>query len=151
MQLNHPNRAIAKAQNETQYFTNIPCRNNHLSNRWVVNGACVECSNNIRTRHRLTDKFKETTKAYTKSYKPKLIFKIYGMTEEQHKQMLMDQNFKCKICDNKLEEFRKTHIDHCHNSNKVRGVLCWTCNVGLGHLKHNPELLRKAALYCEQS
>lgn len=52
---------------------------------------------------------------------------------------------ECSICKSVLDLV----IDHNHSTDKVRGLLCWSCNVGLGHLKDSPELLRQAALYIE--
>jgi hypothetical protein len=41
-------------------------------------------------------------------------------------------------------------IDHDHTTGEVRGLLCPTCNAGLGHFKDSPELLLKAALYLQK-
>lgn len=38
-------------------------------------------------------------------------------------------------------------VDHCHDSGKVRGVLCNPCNVILGHARDRPDLLESAAKY----
>lgn len=40
-------------------------------------------------------------------------------------------------------------IDHCHKTGKVRGLLCKTCNTGIGHLKDDPNILRSAINYLE--
>lgn len=51
----------------------------------------------------------------------------------------------CQICG----ETTKLHLDHDHNTNKIRGMLCHKCNRALGFFKDNPKLLRKAADYLE--
>lgn len=58
----------------------------------------------------------------------------------------------CKICGEpektkKQGTLRRLSIDHDHRTGKVRGLLCYYCNLGLGKFKDNPELLMKAYLY----
>lgn len=55
----------------------------------------------------------------------------------------------CEVC-GILVPGKSLALDHCHDTGIVRGLLCQTCNTGIGHLKDNPELLRKAAIYLEQ-
>jgi len=50
---------------------------------------------------------------------------------------------KCVICGSE----EKLVVDHCHNTNKVRGMLCNHCNRGLGHFKDDPKLLEFARIY----
>jgi hypothetical protein len=94
-------------------------------------------------------KEQEYMQMYSKKYHKAYRFRKYGLTSEAYKSIFVKQNKKCAICKMKLKKGKKTCIDHCHNTNEVRGILCWNCNVGLGHLKHNPTWLRQAALYCE--
>ncbi len=71
--------------------------------------------------------------------------RLYRITEQQFQDMLVQQNNKCAICGN---PFTKTpHIDHDHNTNTVRSLLCGNCNTGLGMFHDNPILLQKAAVY----
>lgn len=42
-------------------------------------------------------------------------------------------------------------VDHCHETNHTRGLLCDPCNLGLGYFKHNPDLLRAAIDYLAMS
>lgn len=74
----------------------------------------------------------------------------YGITEEQHKQLLEDQSLCCAIClKPETEEGRKFAIDHCHETGRVRGLLCFRCNTGIGKLEDSPDRLRRAIAYLE--
>nr|BFD85776.1 hypothetical protein StreXyl84_51770 [Streptomyces sp. Xyl84] len=41
------------------------------------------------------------------------------------------------------------HVDHCHGTGRVRGVLCSSCNAALGQFKDRPDVMRRAAAYVE--
>ncbi|WP_308432512.1 endonuclease domain-containing protein [Streptomyces echinoruber] len=42
-----------------------------------------------------------------------------------------------------------THVDHCHETGRVRGVLCFSCTAALGQFKDRPDVIRRAAAYVE--
>ena len=71
----------------------------------------------------------------------------YSMTLEDAADMLMKQNFSCAIC--KTDEVDLV-IDHCHSTNKVRGMLCNNCNTGLGQFKDNITFLENAISYLNE-
>ena len=73
--------------------------------------------------------------------------KFYNLSLEQEQNLLKAQNNVCAICDKQFKTDADYHVDHCHTTNKVRGLLCPCCNKGLGLFKDNPENLRKAADY----
>lgn len=75
----------------------------------------------------------------------------YGITLEDYNNLLILQNNKCAICLNELKQGRSTHVDHCHNSNKVRGLLCVKCNLALGLLKDNIEALDRIYNYLKNT
>ena len=75
----------------------------------------------------------------------KLTCDRYGITIDEYKK-LFSVPF-CRICGNKRTEKHRLHIDHCHETDKIRGILCKGCNQGLGKFKDNPELLKKAVAY----
>ena len=56
----------------------------------------------------------------------------------------------CESCGNPPEEGKVLHFDHCHVVGTFRGWLCRGCNHALGHLKNNPERIRKLLAYCEK-
>ena len=70
----------------------------------------------------------------------------YGINLETYNNMLVDQENKCPLCSRSFDEV-KIHIDHCHKTGKVRGLLCEMCNKGLGHFKDDPEIIRSAINY----
>jgi hypothetical protein len=73
----------------------------------------------------------------------------YGITIEIFRQMLADQNEQCKIClKPQIENVRSVlYVDHCHETGKVRGLLCQQCNSLLGNAKDNLQILFKAIDY----
>lgn len=69
----------------------------------------------------------------------------YGLTELQFNQMAARQDFKCKLCGS--EEDQPLYVDHIAGTKTVRGLLCNSCNRGLGFLNHDPAVLAAAARY----
>ena len=68
----------------------------------------------------------------------------YGLDAEAYDAMVKDQAGCCKICGCTLST---PHVDHCHKTGKVRGLLCTNCNTGLGQFKDNPKFLEAAIDY----
>jgi hypothetical protein len=69
----------------------------------------------------------------------------YGLSVDDYQAMLTRQSGACAICRKRPGE--TLSVDHCHDTHKVRSLLCRKCNLGLGHLKHDPRLLRAAIAY----
>mgnify|MGYP003643313692 FL=1 len=88
--------------------------------------------------------------------------KRYGITEAMYDDMCTKQGDMCCICKKhkddipvpskprKGQQSRAFVIDHCHESNKVRGLLCGKCNTALGGFNDDIELLRAAIGYLEE-
>ncbi|GAA2261672.1 recombination endonuclease VII [Streptomyces ruber] len=68
-----------------------------------------------------------------------------GITEAERDELIASQGGVCCICSAAVPE----HVDHCHGTGKVRGVLCFSCNAALGQLKDRPDAIRRAAAYVE--
>lgn len=69
----------------------------------------------------------------------------YGISAEQLAQMIEEQVGICPIC----LSARARHVDHDHETGKVRGVLCSNCNSALGHIRDDPDVMRRAMAYVE--
>lgn len=77
----------------------------------------------------------------------------YGMTPEDYDQMFVKQGSCCSICKTTKPtgKWKVFAVDHCHETGQIRGLLCNECNRGMGLLKDNADLLRKAAEYLEEA
>jgi len=73
----------------------------------------------------------------------------YGMTCETYAALANKQKHKCAICEIKLTQ-NKLHVDHCHKTGRVRGLLCGGCNRGLGLFKDSVKALSKAIVYLKK-
>ena len=74
----------------------------------------------------------------------------YGITLSDYEFMLASQEGGCKVCGLAPTKHR-LHVDHCHATGKVRGLLCQPCNVSIGKMRESPELLRALATYIEEN
>jgi len=73
--------------------------------------------------------------------------KLARQYKVDYKILLEMQKGPCELCDTKTED--KFYLDHCHKTNKLRGVLCQKCNFALGHLEYilDNNLLNKMIKY----
>lgn len=69
----------------------------------------------------------------------------YGLTEAEYLAMAEQQGGLCAICHRPPRKV--LHVDHCHKTGRVRGLLCHACNVGLGWLGDEPSRMRAAIEY----
>lgn len=117
-------------------YDEFPVRKDVPSGR---NRQCKSCLNayNRERRTKLG-----LNRAHSLKYK-------YGITEQEYDVMLTAQKGVCCVCSTPPTT-KPLHVDHDHNTGRVRGLLCTNCNTGLGQFKDNPELLYKAADYLEE-
>lgn len=71
----------------------------------------------------------------------------YGLSLEGYEQLFEKQNGLCAICGKREEQNKLLAVDHCHETGKVRGLLCSMCNTAIGKLNDDPKLLLKAVDY----
>lgn len=146
----------AKQLGIKKYFTGKPCKQGHLAERSTSNGTCIECAiakvtkwkksnpdkardadTTLARKRRQNDPAAQRARnqAYAERLKVKRIEEA-GREPPAH----------CEVCG------RKAHricFDHCHTTGKFRGWLCDKCNVSLGNVNDDPEILRMLANYLE--
>lgn len=70
-----------------------------------------------------------------------------GVTVADYDRMFAEQDGRCAICKGLPSRTKHLHIDHCHETNCVRGLLCDSCNLGIGKFGDDPQRLKRAAEY----
>lgn len=77
---------------------------------------------------------------------------IHNITLKQYNQIFKSQNGQCAICKTTKPggPGGRLHIDHDHDTDKIRGLLCSKCNSALGSFQDNPEILKSAIQYLEK-
>ena len=76
--------------------------------------------------------------------------KCYGINLDDFESMEKAQNGVCAICEGKCGTFGNLSVDHCHETGKVRGLLCSACNRAIGGLKHDVSILERAIAYLKK-
>ena len=71
----------------------------------------------------------------------------YGISLEAWGEILVRQGGRCPGCGSPLESGFKTHVDHCHVTGRVRGLLCKECNLALGNVNDSIDVLRNLIQY----
>ncbi len=85
--------------------------------------------------------------------KERAMLTTYGLTLEDYAHRLVAQSMACPICQRTLVDQPKHPqepvVDHCHSTGEVRGILCRTCNMGLGLLGDNVAGVLSALSYLQ--
>ncbi len=118
------------------------CRNAY-SRQW----ARAHPEKTKATRERLRDYHKEYSRVW---HRNRGWQKRHGIefSVARYEQMLADQDGKCAIC---KDVMARPCIDHCHKTNRVRGLLCHSCNAGIGALRDDPEIMGRAIEYVKRA
>lgn len=139
-------RSEAIARGLKTYYTGKPCKHGHIAGRYVsANSACMECQR-LKTRKWVASQPKESI--LRRNYGAHLK-RAYGISLDDYDQMLARQQGRCAICpaDKPGGRGPHWHVDHCHETGRVRGLLCARCNAMLGGARDNPTSLLRAVDY----
>ena len=130
-----------KKKNKDQYY--------FRSDSKKLRSQCKQCVSASRSRKwKSSEDFRE--KGYLRSRKWALE-NYYGLSPEEYENLLKEQDGGCAICGVPSEDNgRLLAVDHNHSTLSVRGLLCNSCNLGLGYLKDNVDNLKSALKYLEK-
>lgn len=107
---------------------------------------CKSCQRAADLAYQTTDKYRRKVR--------RTLWRRQGIdiTCERYEEMLAAQGGACSICERTENQFGKGMcVDHDHTTGLVRGILCTDCNMGIGNLKDDIALLRRAVAYLEGS
>lgn len=122
-----------------------------MSKQGKRNRATIEWEN--KDREHALERRRAARRKYVKSHPLRVketqrfaqIKLLYGLTKDEYYELLEDYLNRCAIC----ESTEKLVIDHCHKTNKIRGVLCTMCNSALGYARENIDVLRNLIVYLD--
>ena len=100
---------------------------------------CIACMKSPEHRARRRQYYKN-------GGKERHMLRTYGLTAEEYQVMVEKQGGRCPICRTK----GPLVVDHCHSTQKVRGLLCDDCNKGMGILGDSTKRLERAIQYLNQ-
>lgn len=129
--------------------------NKNRSTKSGLQDWCKKCfSDGAKTKWRKLT-FAERTRKGSK-VRRFLLKQKYGLTLEIYESMLRAQSNQCCICKCllKFSGHRTTAtacVDHCHETKRVRGILCNGCNITIGKFRDSAALLREAADYLDST
>ncbi len=75
------------------------------------------------------------------------LMRRFGLTVADYESLADQQGGVCTICAGTCPTGRRLAVDHDHDTGRVRGLLCWECNTGIGKLKDSPAVLSSALRY----
>lgn len=130
---------MAKQENKScckcKIIKSLVAFDNHRGTFDGKHGTCKSC----RSIYGKSERGKKQRRDYqaTSKYKSIELLQKYGISFEEKQKLFHLQNGKCFLCPFKFKSVGKAQVDHCHNTNKVRKLLCGPCNRLLGHYEKN--------------
>lgn len=75
----------------------------------------------------------------------------YGITVAERDRLFEEQGKRCRLCRSDSSSRKGFHVDHCHATQKIRGIVCHSCNLLLGHSRDSIAILEAAIAYLKGS
>jgi hypothetical protein len=124
------------------------------STEFTTRNRCKPCNRAIerarrnedpeKRRARDRERSRQWRRANPHKVREQLLRQLYGLSRERFTEILRAQGDVCALCQNPSSDYC---VDHCHVTNRVRGILCRPCNIGIGQFGDRAALLLIAADY----
>lgn len=161
-----------KRQNPEQAVQTADC---HPNRKHKARGLCGSCydrwlrennptykanqtSNYYRWKERNPERWQAVQRARTererncpeakRKKRERMLRRNYGISQAEYEQMLGEQRNGCALC-SRAPGIRPLHVDHCHETGMVRGLLCHQCNWFLGTIDADPTIIQRITAYRE--
>lgn len=120
-----------------------------------LQNACKPCANKMvaESRARNPERHRKASRRWNAANGDQVhdayLNRTYGIDHAEYERMFDAQGGRCAICKSSDPgpRTKRFHVDHCHDTGKVRGLLCSRCNTGIGQLKHDQARLLAAQEY----
>lgn len=146
-------------ENIDQLRTCNVCKKTNLEVRFRKGegNICAACRNEQTYEYMRNhkEKYREHSRNWSKRNPEKIrnitLNYLYNISLDDYNKLLLEQNNVCAICSKEnIVKNKPLAVDHCHTTGKVRGLLCYHCNDGLGKFKDNINSLNYAVKYLEK-
>lgn len=155
-------------KNRAETFTGSPCRRGGHTLRYASNGSCVVCHKaeaakwgdaNRAKRREIANRYYRTNTSRAKAANAKWkkanpdkrkdaeLRREFGISLAQYREMLQKQGGVCALCECVCRTGNSLAVDHDHRTGKVRGLLCFRCNLALERADAHPTWLQSAGQY----
>lgn len=113
---------------------------------------CKSCEKSYReiNKHIIAQKAKKYNSKYVSRRANRYLIKRYNIDSSAKIQMFDAQEGKCYTCNKHFENLSKANVDHNHSTDKIRKLLCYNCNMALGLLKENINVIFNLAAYIRE-
>jgi hypothetical protein len=109
-----------------------------INNRMWGCKSCYDKSDQKQKKLESVRKWKRNNRDKTKN--GYLVWK-FGITKEQYDIMLQEHQEGCAVCRQPCQTGRQLGVDHNHKTGMNRGLLCYKCNLALGYLNEDENLI----------
>ena len=144
---------VCKSCHELKPLDQFHRNKNNIDGRMSI---CIDCRREYKKTYydKTQDHQRKRSKTYYHSHKEEMVNyrlrSVYGISLEDKFNILKNQDFQCAEC-RKFLSIEEAYVDHCHKTDRVRGLLCSKCNLALGLVDDAVNTLSNIKQYLENN